>query len=128
MEGGIKEEAKKLLERSNEALAVTKILLDNGYYGDSMSKAYYAMFYAASALLIQNNIVRHKHSSVISAIGQYFVKKKKLKAEFHQMLIAAFEDREMADYNVAWSASPEEADKRYSSARLFIDAAGKILC
>lgn len=127
MAGGLKEEVVKLLERADEALAVTKTLFNNEYFGDSVSKAYYAMFYAASALLIQNNIVCHKHSAIISAIGRYFVKGGKLKTKFHQMLIAAFEDREMADYNVAWNATADEAKKRYLSASAFIEAIKKII-
>lgn len=127
MAGGLKEEVVKLLERAGGALTVTKTLFDNGHFGDSMSKAYYAMFYAASALLIQNDLVRHKHSAIISAIGQYFVKNGKLKAEFHQMLIAAFEDREVADYNVTWNASSDEANKRYLSACEFVETIKKIL-
>lgn len=127
MAGGLKDEVAKLLERAAEALIVTKILFDNGHFGDSMSKAYYAMFYSASALLIQNNLVRHKHSAIISAIGQYFVKSGRLEARFHQMMIAAFEDREVVDYNVAWNASSDEADKRYLSACEFVEAIKKVL-
>ncbi len=127
MAGGLKEEVAKLLERADKALAVTKTLIDNGHFGDSMSKAYYAMFYAASAALIQNDVIRHKHSATISAIGQYFVKSGKLKAEFHQMLISAFEDREMADYNVAWNASADEANERYLSACVFVKAIKKVI-
>jgi len=43
------------------------------------------------------------------------------------MLIAAFEDREMADYNVAWNASSDEANKRYLSACEFVGAIKKVI-
>lgn len=123
----MKAEVLKLLKKADEALEVAKVLLDSSYYGDTISKVYYAMFYAARALLVQNNIVRHKHAAIIAAIGQYFVKTGKLDSKFHQSLIAAFEDREMADYNVAWNASKEEALLRYSSACKFIKEIKKII-
>lgn len=127
MEGRLKEETEQLLNRAAETLEATKLLINGKFYDDAISKAYYAMFYAASAMLVQNGIIRHKHAAAIAAVGQYFVKTGKLDAKLHKMLVAAFEDREMADYNVAWNASAEETNSRYISACTFVGEIGKIL-
>lgn len=127
MESRLKEEVQRLLDRAEQTLKASRVLIDGGYFGDAVSKVYYAMFYAARALLVQNDIIRHKHAAIISAIGQFFVKKGKLDAKFHQSLIAAFEDREMADYNIAWNATVDEAERRFLSAAKFIKEIKKII-
>jgi uncharacterized protein (UPF0332 family) len=45
------EEVLKLLEKSAHALEVAEALMSEGYPSDAASKIYYAMFYAAQALL-----------------------------------------------------------------------------
>ena len=42
------------------------------------SRAYYAAFYAASALLLNEGIDTSKHSGVIALVHQHFVKSGKL--------------------------------------------------
>lgn len=71
-------EAEKLIEKAENALQVAKELLSNCHYPDAVSKAYYVMFYCASALLIDNDIKRSSHSGVISAFGRFFAKTGKI--------------------------------------------------
>jgi uncharacterized protein (UPF0332 family) len=62
------------LERARHDLRATQINLEQGFYGVAVTRAYYAMFYAASALLASKEISRSKHSGVHSAFGEHFVK------------------------------------------------------
>lgn len=94
------EEVLKYLERADHALAVATQLLKDGYPSDAASKTYYAMFYAAQALLKSEGIDVIKHSAVESAIGYYFAKTGKLDPKYHKMLIEARELREIADYDI----------------------------
>jgi uncharacterized protein (UPF0332 family) len=55
--------------------------LDNEYYDVSASRSYYAAFYAASALLLNEGIDTSKHSGVIALVHQHFVKSGKLSSE-----------------------------------------------
>ena len=66
------------LERAQTNLQVAKEILDKGYYDVSASRAYYAAFYAASALLLNDGIDTSKHSGVIALVHQHFVKSGKL--------------------------------------------------
>ena len=43
----MKEELKKLIEKSDHALEVANKLMHDGYLSDAVSKIYYAMFYIA---------------------------------------------------------------------------------
>ena len=56
------------LERAETNLQVSRELLDKGYYDVSASRAYYAAFYAASALLLNDGFDTSKHSGVIALI------------------------------------------------------------
>jgi uncharacterized protein (UPF0332 family) len=69
------------LERVDTDLQVASELLDKGYYDVAASRAYYAAFYAASALLLSEGLDTSKHSGVIALIHQHFVKSGKLNKE-----------------------------------------------
>lgn len=62
------------LKRADNALQQARDNLNLGHYDVATSRAYYAMFYAASALLASTGISRSKHSGVHSAFARYFVK------------------------------------------------------
>lgn len=61
----------KKLERADEDLKVAESLKAQGAYRQSISRAYYAVFAAASAALLTQNVRRKKHSGVESAFNQY---------------------------------------------------------
>ena len=74
------EEISSNLERADTNLQVARELLDKEYYDVSASRAYYASFYAASALLLNEGLDTGKHSGVIALIHQHFVKNGRLNA------------------------------------------------
>jgi len=78
------------LERGREGLQQAGDNLQLDYYDVAISRAYYAMFYAASALLTSQGISRAKHSGVHSAFGQYFVKPGLIEPQYSRMLVNAF--------------------------------------
>lgn len=49
-----------LLLKADEKLEIAKLLIDQGYYADSICKSYYAMFYAAKALLANKGLFPKK--------------------------------------------------------------------
>ena len=86
------------LERADTNLQVAKELLDKGYYDVSASRAYYAAFYASSALLLNEGIDTSKHSGVIALIHQHFVKSGKLSKEQGRNLNWLFELASLSPY------------------------------
>ena len=65
----MKKEVQRLLEKADHALEVAELLYKQGFHQDACSKIYYAMFYAAQALLKSEDIEVVKHSAVESALG-----------------------------------------------------------
>lgn len=116
----MKPEVQDYLKKADRALQVAENLLASGFDAEAAARAYYAMFYAAQALLKENGIQRVKHSAVQAAFGQHLVKIGKIDARFHRMLIDARETRELADYTIEEEVSAETAILRVKNAEEFI--------
>lgn len=92
------EETSLHLDRSRDCLAEADLLLSEAHYGAAVSRAYYAMFHAATAALLHNGVERHSHQGIISAFGQTFAKTGIIDAKFHRYLKESFDLRQETDY------------------------------
>jgi uncharacterized protein (UPF0332 family) len=115
------------LDRARHDLRATQINLEQGLYGVAVTRAYYAMFYAASALLASKGISRSKHSGVHSAFGEHFVKAGLIETEYAKMLGHAFDSRLDSDYDVVFTAERTLAEEMLRDARRFVDRAEQYL-
>lgn len=116
-----KEEIHLYLKRARQDLQAVEINIQNGLYHVATSRSYYAMFYAATAILNSIGIVRKKHSGVLSAFGEYFVKTGLLDAKYSRMLIRAFESKNDTDYDVRFMVTAELAQRRLQDAQQFVE-------
>lgn len=115
-----------LMARAESSLEAARLLIDNEYYTESVSRVYYAMFYAATALLHSEGITVSKHSAVIAQVGQHFAKTGKIDARLHRALIDAFDERQSADYG-GIVFSYEDTEKTYTAADKFVKAVREYL-
>lgn len=120
-------EQQKLIIRAENSLKAAQTLLESGFYEDSVSRAYYAMFYIAVALLQTKNLTVHTHASVLSSLGQYFVKTGFLEREYHRYLIDAEDLRRKADYDVNIVIPQASVVKQIQNAEAFIAMGKKLL-
>lgn len=90
--------ARLRLERAGEELQTAREMIGNGHYRASVSRAYYAMFYMASAALFSQSVQRSKHSGVESAFAEHLVKSGKIEAEYSRSYQRVRRLREEADY------------------------------
>jgi uncharacterized protein (UPF0332 family) len=114
------EEVRRYLDKADHALQVAGELLERGHLPDSASKTYYAMFYAAKALLAAEGIDVVKHSAVESALGYHFAKPGRLDPKYHKMLIAARKIREIADYDIDEEIVEPDVALKVSEGREFV--------
>ncbi len=77
-----------LLGKAESSLEAARFLGERGFYDFAASRAYYSMFYSAQAFLFQDSSAFSKHSAVIAAFGQRFVKTGLVPEHFHRFLIA----------------------------------------
>ena len=92
-----------------ETLSAAEYLLRGGYSNDAVSRAYYAMFYTARALLASHNLHPKGHKGLILQFGLEFVKTGFIEETYGRALSHAKERRETVDYNIEAEMTPEEA-------------------
>jgi len=121
------DEAGILMKNAYEKLEAARTLFKNEFYGDAVSRAYYAMFFAAKALLAEKDIYPRTHRGLISQFGLELVKKGEFKKELFDLLTRAQEDREEADYGLFPKLDEEEAKIIIDGAELFLEECKSIL-
>lgn len=92
-------EQQALIEKSQRSLEAAQSLVQQGFYDFAVSRAYYAMFYIAEALLDHEGLSFSSHSAVISAFGLHLARPEKIPSSFHRYLIDAQAQRTRADYD-----------------------------
>lgn len=115
-----------LMERSERSLSASRLLIDHGFPTEAVSRAYYAMFYAATALLHSEGIIASKHAAVIAQVGQHFAKTGRLAVHLHRALIDMFDERQLADYSGA-GIGEDRAQDAHQTATEFVSAVGRYL-
>ena len=114
---------KELLLKAQQSLEAAKYLLQGQFYDFSVARAYYTMFYVASAFLAGENLAFSKHSAVISAFGKEFAKTEKLPRKFHEYLKEAQNLRHLGDYGNMNIITMEEANLQIARAEEFLSMA-----
>ena len=120
-------EVRGLVNKSKHAIKVAQDLLAQGYPSDSASKSYYAIFYAAQALLKTFKINVIKHSAVEAAIGYHFVKTGKIDQKHHRVLLDARKLREIADYDIQEEVIRPQAAVKIQEAKDFLKVIQKLI-
>ena len=92
------EDQLELLLKARQSLSAARLLLDNGFPDYATSRAYYTMFYIASAFLEGEGMSFSSHAAVISAFGREFARTGRVPVEFHQFLIRSQALRNAGDY------------------------------
>jgi uncharacterized protein (UPF0332 family) len=115
------------LERARQSIRAAGSLAADQYYDFAASRAYYAAFYAASALLLGEGLDVSKHSGVIAAVHQRFVKTGRLDKEQGRALNWLFGLRNVGDYGVTMHASRLEAEEAIQAAEGFLGAIETLL-
>ena len=115
------EDQEELLLKAQQSLAASQLLLKNNYTDFAASRAYYAMFYAAEALLDREGLSFSSHSGVISAFGREFAKTQRVPSKFHRYLIEAQSLRNTGDYGQLNAVDQEQALKLVQQAEEFLE-------
>lgn len=112
------------LERAHDTLRDARgVRSINGTPTSIVNRAYYAMFYAALALLASKDQETSKHTGVLALFNEMFIKTKILPVEMSKMLRKAFDVRQMGDYEDNANVSIEQAEQILKFAKKFIQSA-----
>ena len=123
----MKPDTRQLLHKASRAISSAERLAVAGDLDFAASRAYYAFFYVAEALLLERDKAFSKHSGVHAALGEHFVKAGRLDSKYHRWLLDAFDKRLHADYGLEVTLTAEEVDVMISHAREFLGEAERLL-
>lgn len=113
-------EQQALLDKAQRSLLAAQTLLEQGFFDFAVSRAYYAMFYAAEALLDGEGFSFSSHAAVIGAFGRELARTGKVPLEFHRQLIDAQAQRTRADYDPLPGLSDQDAQTLLGQAQSFL--------
>jgi len=123
----MKSEVEELLDKARRSIKTANNIFKDGEVDFAGSRAYYALFYIAEALLLERGLAFSSHSAVIASFGKEFAKPKTLNPKFHNYLIKAQDRRNIGDYAIGAHLTAEEVQEMIEWGREFLKAAEKSL-
>ena len=102
--------------RAKEDLKAAQEMLRSKFHLAAISRAYYAIFYAITAALLEKDVIVHRHKQLGIEFRRHFIKAKLLPKQSSQILETLFQARQTADYD----AMPEITLERVQE--LIVDA------
>jgi len=118
---------KSRVSLAKEKLRAARKLLADGFYRDSISRAYYAMYHLAKAILVLRNKEPYSHKGVKILLASELVKTGLMEKQIFNMFVLAKEKREDADYRELIKITKQDAEKSVSDAEVFIKEGTKLI-
>lgn len=123
----MKPETTRLIAKARASQRAAILLQTQSYLDFAASRAYYAMFYAAQALLLERGLSFSSHSAVIAAFGREFAKTGSLDPKLHRFLLDAQDMRNLGDYGIGPSITPAQLNDMLDNTEEFLATAEKAL-
>lgn len=115
------------LTKAKERLESAEALLRIGNFEDSISRAYYAILDAATACLIQKDLVPHSHAGAIKLFSLHYIKPGIVEKKYQRQFARIEKARIEADYTHLREFSREETAAILAEAHDFFEMAQKLL-
>lgn len=126
MEGRLNE-VNQWIVRSDQSLRAAQLLMRNGFYNDSISRSYFAMYYATRALLVRDGLDFTKPKTMLVILGKDYVKAGRLEACYHKSFLQACDARSKAEYSLLNEADAGDAQWLIGQASEFVSEIKHIL-
>lgn len=110
----------EFLGRAARYLESAGLLLDHGDVPSAVSRAYYAMFFAAEAALMSKKLAFSSHKGVIAAFGEQYIKTGIFPMSMGRELARAHDKRLHGDYDADPGISREDAAQMLRAASTFV--------
>jgi len=121
------DELRAMLAKAHRYVASAATLRQQGDCDSAVSRLYYAMFYAAEAMLSAHGHTFSSHRAVIATFGREFVKTQMLPRELHDWLRDAFELRHIGDYEFLSTINEATVLDLEAKAQRFLETAETFL-
>jgi len=108
------------LEQAQNCLSAAKVSAEAGLYKDAANRSYYCIFHSMRAVLALEGFDSKKHSGIMSAFRQRYIKTKMFDSAFSDVIGAAFEIRNFSDYEDFYVVSKVEVIQQIENACSFL--------
>lgn len=109
------------LQAAEESLQEASVLFEKSLLKGAANRAYYAMFYAASAALVAEKVpLPRKHRTVINLFHQQFIRSGRMARALQQNLMEAFQLRQRGDYEIHAHIGEDEVQDALDKAGAFV--------
>lgn len=115
------------LAKAREKVRVARDLCARGEWDDAVSRAYYAAFHAAQAVLLTEGQRAESHKGLVSLFGLLLVKTGKFDKKWGKLLSNLKDDREAGDYEALSFLDEETARRAVREADEFVTEAERYL-
>lgn len=113
---------KMMLKKAREKLKTAEINYEFERYKDSISRAYYAVFYAISAVLLSKGLTYSSHSQTIGSFNREFIKTEIFPKQFSKYIQKLFNERQTGDYDFDVFFESETAKEDITIAKQIVEA------
>jgi len=115
------------LSRADTCLNEARALSAGAFPYGAASRAYYAVFHAARALLFSVGIEARTHKSIASLIGERFVRPGRLSSQMGRLVSRMQRDREDADYATGAVFTDADAAQMIADAEAFLSEVRRLI-
>ncbi len=122
-----KEILKLIIEKAESKLEMANIALTNDQYDDAVSRSYYAVFHAISALLYTKGFSFSSHSQTIGAYNKEFDRTEIFPKNYSKKIQTLFDERQTGDYDIRSDIDEVVANDSIEFAKEVIDGAKSYL-
>ncbi len=112
--------AEKLLGKAEVKLSAALELYAKGFFEDSASRSYYAMFHAARAALTKVGVATRTHEGTVSEFGRRLVLEGVFPRDLGRALAEAKAARETYEYSATMEIASDEAEALLRDAERFV--------
>ncbi len=112
--------AERLLGKAELKLGAARELYAKGFFEDSASRSYYAMFHAARAALTKVGVTTRTHEGTVSEFGRRLVLEGVFPRDLGRALAEAKAARETYEYSATMEIQRDEAEAILRDAERFV--------
>lgn len=115
------------LQRAKETIEEADYIARGNYFNAAINRLYYACFYAASALMLFENLEASSHKGIKTMLGLHFVKTGRLQAKYGRIYQQLFENRQSGDYEDFIYCDKELYDELFPQAKEFVSVLNSLI-
>jgi uncharacterized protein (UPF0332 family) len=120
MEDAVKRMIISQMQKAADKLSAAKLLLEEDFLDDAISRAYYCMYHSASAVLLAEGLTAKTHDALKMIFGLYLVKTGKIDRKYGRLLSNLKDERESGDYDLFSDFQREDTESAVKQAEDFL--------